>query len=97
MLWSRTGSVRDHNIRAIRHTHLLMCGFIHSSNRICVVGITVGLRQWAVITDFVGRHAPHVFLAPVSVGLPSVGPVEAVGSVVAGVDPQDGLGESLAV
>lgn len=52
--------------------------------------------QEATITDFVGPHAPHVSLAPVPVGLPSVGAVEALGAFVAGEDPLDGFCKSLA-
>lgn len=54
------------------------------------------LGQTAAITDFVGQSAPHVFLTPVPVVLPSVGPIKALGSFVTSVNPQDGFCESLA-
>jgi hypothetical protein len=50
----------------------------------------------AAITDFVGQRAPHVFLTPVPVVLPSVGPIKALGSFVTSVNPHDGFCESLA-
>jgi hypothetical protein len=54
------------------------------------------LGQTAAITDFVGQRAPHVFLTPVPVGLPSVGPIKVLGSLVTSVNPQDSFCESLA-
>lgn len=42
-----------------------------------------GVRAGSDDNDFVGQHTPNVFLAPVPVGLPSVGAVEALGLFVA--------------
>ena len=47
--------------------------------------------QEAAVTDFVGPHAPHVFLTPAPVGAPYIGAVESLGLLIADEDPHDGL------